>query len=43
MTGIDLATAVRERLAGHVPADGSATVSQPADPPAPSSEPPQPA
>lgn len=43
MTGIDLTTAVRERLAGHVPADGSATVSQPADQPAPSSEPPQPA
>ncbi len=33
MTGIDLTTAVRERLAERPPADGASTVNQPADPP----------
>ncbi|MCM8746445.1 hypothetical protein NET03_07845 [Thermomicrobium sp. CFH 73360] len=39
MTGIDLTTAVRERL-GHATPDGAATVSPPADPPDPPPEPP---
>lgn len=39
MTGIDLTTAVRERLS-HATPDGAATVSPPADPPDPPPEPP---
>lgn len=39
MTGIDLTTAVRERL-GHATPDGAVTVSPPADPPDPPPEPP---
>lgn len=39
MTGIDLTTAVRERLS-HATPDGAATISPPADPPDPPPEPP---